>query len=75
MSAITAALLQIDGVAAERELAPEPSIPLKLETAGEAILLPDGKGSTRRCCTANRSTSSRSRCSTWTTRHSRAFCA
>jgi hypothetical protein len=43
MSAITAALSQIDGVAAEGELAPDPAAPLELETAGEPVLLPDGK--------------------------------
>ena len=43
MSAITAALSQIDGVAAEGDLAPDPAAPLELETAGEPILLPDGK--------------------------------
>ena len=43
MSAITAALSQIDGVAAEGDLVPDPAAPLELETAGEPILLPDGK--------------------------------
>ena len=43
MSAITAALSQIDRVAAEGDLAPDPAAPLELETAGEPILLPDGK--------------------------------
>ena len=43
MSAITAALSQIDGVAVEGDLAPDPAAPLELETAGEPILLPDGK--------------------------------
>ena len=43
MSAITAALSQIDRVAAEGDLAPDPAAPLEIETAGEAILLPDGK--------------------------------
>ncbi|MGB0092918.1 MAG: hypothetical protein WBP81_10350, partial [Solirubrobacteraceae bacterium] len=43
MSAITAALSQIDGVAAEGDLVPDPATPLELETAGEPILLPDGK--------------------------------
>ena len=43
MSAITAALSQIDGVAAEGDLVPEPAAALELETAGEPILLPDGK--------------------------------
>ena len=43
MSAITAALSQIDRVAAEGDLAPDPAAPLELEAAGEPILLPDGK--------------------------------
>jgi hypothetical protein len=43
MSAITAALSQIDRVAAEGDLAPDPATPLKLETAGDPIVLPDGK--------------------------------
>ena len=43
MSAITAALSQIDRVAAEGDLAPDPAAPLALETACEPILLPDGK--------------------------------
>ena len=43
MSAINAALAQIDGVAAEGDLAPDPAAPLELETAGDPILLPDGK--------------------------------
>ncbi|HEY5389216.1 MAG TPA: hypothetical protein VIJ83_01580, partial [Solirubrobacteraceae bacterium] len=43
MSAITAALSQIDRVAAEGDLAPDPAAPLELETACEPILLPDGK--------------------------------
>jgi hypothetical protein len=43
MSAITAALSQIDGVASEGDLAPEPAAALVLEAAGDPILLPDGK--------------------------------
>jgi hypothetical protein len=47
MSAITAALSQIDGVAADGDLAPDPAaaleLELELETAGDPILLPDGK--------------------------------
>jgi hypothetical protein len=43
MSAITAALSQIDQVAAEGDLAPDSAAPLELEAAGEPILLPDGK--------------------------------
>ena len=43
MSAITAALSQIDGVAAEGDLALDHAAPLELETAGAPILLPDGK--------------------------------
>ena len=43
MSAITAALSQIDRVAAEGDLAPDPAAPLELEVAGEPILLPGGK--------------------------------
>ena len=43
MSAITAALSQIDGVAAEGDLVPEPAAALELATPGEPILLPDGK--------------------------------
>ena len=43
MSAITAALSQIDGVAAEGDLVPEPTAALELATPGEPILLPDGK--------------------------------
>ena len=37
MSAITAALSQIDRVAAEGDLAPDPAAPLELETAGDPI--------------------------------------
>ena len=36
MSAITAALSQIDRVAAEGDLAPDPAAPLELETRGRA---------------------------------------
>ena len=43
MSAITAALSQIDRVAAEGDLVPDPLAPLELATPGEPILLPDGK--------------------------------
>src|SRR5438445_11070218 len=43
MSAITAALSQIDGVAADGDLAPDPAAPLELEAAGEPIVVPDGK--------------------------------
>jgi hypothetical protein len=43
MSAITAALSQIDRVAAEGDLTPDPSTPLELTTPGEPIVLPDGK--------------------------------
>jgi len=43
MSAITAALSQIDRVAAEGDLAPEAKAALELATPGEPILLPDGK--------------------------------
>ncbi len=43
MSAIPAALSQIDRVAAERDLAPKPTAPLELEAVGEPIVLPDGK--------------------------------
>jgi hypothetical protein len=43
MSAITAALSQIDRVAADGDLVPEANSPLELETAGEPIVLPDGK--------------------------------
>ena len=43
MSAITAALSQIDRVAEEGEFAPDPAAPLELETAGDPIQLPDGK--------------------------------
>jgi hypothetical protein len=45
MSAITAALRQLDDVAAEGGLAvdPLPSEPLALEAAGESIAVPDGK--------------------------------
>jgi MoxR-like ATPase len=44
MSAIAAALSQIDRVAEEGDFAPEPTTPmLELEHAGEPILLPDGK--------------------------------
>jgi hypothetical protein len=56
----------IDAVAAEGDLArdrPE-SDRLELEAAGEPIVLPEGSGSTRRGCTASRSTSSPVRC--WT---------
>ena len=43
MSAITAALSQIDRVAADGDLVPEANSPLELETAGEPIVLPDGR--------------------------------
>ena len=43
MSAITAALSQIDRVAAEGDLAPKATAALELATPGEPILLPDGK--------------------------------
>jgi hypothetical protein len=43
MSAITAALSQIDRVAAQGDLAPDPAAPLELETARDPIVLPDGK--------------------------------
>jgi MoxR-like ATPase len=43
MSAIAAALSQIDRVAAEGDLAPDPAEPLELATPSEPILLPDGK--------------------------------
>ena len=43
MSAITAALSQIDRVAAEGDLVPEAAAPLELEMASEPIVLPDGK--------------------------------
>lgn len=43
MSAITAALSQIDRVADEGDLAPDPAEPPGLETACEPIVLPDGK--------------------------------
>ena len=43
MSAITAALSQIDGVASEGDLVPDPAASLELEAAGAPILLPDGK--------------------------------
>ena len=43
MSAITAALSQIDRVADEGDLVPDPVAPLELETACDPILLPDGK--------------------------------
>jgi MoxR-like ATPase len=43
MSAITAALSQIDGVASEGDLVPDPAASLGLDEAGEPILLPDGK--------------------------------
>jgi hypothetical protein len=43
MNAIAAALSQIDRVAADGDLAPDPAAPLELETAGEPIVLPDGK--------------------------------
>jgi len=49
MSAITAALSQIDRVAADRDLAPDPAAPLELETACEPTLLPDRKRT--RCST------------------------
>jgi hypothetical protein len=43
VSAITAALSQIDRVAAEGDLVPDPAGPLELEMASDPILLPDGK--------------------------------
>ena len=73
MSAITAALSQIDRVAAEGDLAPDPAAPLELETAASRSCCPTASGSTRRACTASRSTSSPSRCSTCTTRPQSTF--
>jgi hypothetical protein len=43
MSAIDAALGAIDRVAAEGDLAPEPSAPLELEASAEPVMLPDGR--------------------------------
>jgi hypothetical protein len=43
MSAIAAALSQIDRVVAEGDLVSEPTAALELATPGEPILLPDGK--------------------------------
>ena len=64
MSAITAALSQIDRVAAEGDLVPEPTAALELATPASRSCCPTASGSTRPACTASRSTSSRSRCST-----------
>ena len=64
MSAIAAALSQIDGVAAEGDLAPDPAAPLDLETPASRSCCPTASGSTCRACTASRSTSSPARCST-----------
>jgi hypothetical protein len=65
MSAITAAVRQLDDVAAEGDLAadPLPSEPLELEPLADPTC-PTGSASTRRPCTASRSTGSRWRC--WT---------
>jgi hypothetical protein len=43
MSAIDAALGAIDRVAAEGDLAPDPSVPLELEASAEPVVLPDGR--------------------------------
>src|SRR3954447_19381138 len=43
MSAINAALGAIDRVAAEGDLAPDPSVPLELEASAEPVVLPDGR--------------------------------
>ncbi len=67
MSAITADLSQIDRVAADGDLAPEPATALELETAGSRSCSRTASGSTRPACTAPQSTSSPSRCLTWTT--------
>ena len=76
MSAITAALRQLDDVAAEGDLAaaPLPADTLDLEPAGEPIELPDGKHDLPAArCTASASTSSPARCWTWTTRPRSSF--
>jgi len=76
MSAIDAALNQIDEVAADGDLTParHAGEHLELETPAKPILLPDGKRSTRRCYTASRSTGSPARCWTCTTPPSRGSC-
>src|SRR5690349_11084592 len=43
MSAITAALSQIDRVAADGDLVPDSAAPLEPEAPGQPIRLPDGK--------------------------------
>ena len=55
MSAITAALSQIDGVAAEGDLVPDhrPQ-PLELDAPASRSCCPTASGSTRRACTASR---------------------
>jgi hypothetical protein len=77
MSAITAALRQLDDVAAEGDLAadPRPCEPLALEPLADPIRLPDGKRIYPPTLHGDRSTGSRSRCSTWTTPPARASCA
>ena len=78
MSAITAALdASSTTVAAEGDLAPDPRLadPLELESAGDPIVLPDGRRIYPPRCTASRSTSSPARCWTWTTPRARASCA
>ena len=74
MSAITAALTQIDEVAAEGDLAPDPGRAARARDGrASRSCCPTASASTRRCCTASRSTSSPARCSTWTTRPRSSF--
>ena len=77
MSAINAALIQIDQVADEGDLAPEPrpTVCSSSTRSASRSCSPTASGSTRHGCTASRSTSSPARCSTWTTPPSRRSCA
>jgi hypothetical protein len=74
MSAITAALSQIDRVAAEGDLIPDPATRLELTTPGEPIVLPDGKRIYPPCLHGQPIDEQRSRCSTCKTRRSRRSC-
>ena len=76
MSALDTALDTIDEVAGEGDLAPARAVadPLELDRPASRSSCPTGGGSTRRDCTAGRSTSWPARCWTWTTRRGRRSC-